>query len=93
MYISSLFCDLLAGFRNGFIYLYCLFVARCPEKTTIYLFSILVGCLVSQGLNGHMAHCLSPYPTVSGEGKKEKRNDRLEKKYPDNPNWHLLQVQ
>ena len=50
----------------------------------------LVDCL---GFNGPLRQYFSLYRAVSKEREKEKRNDRRENKFPNNPHPHPLQGQ
>ena len=50
----------------------------------------LVGCF---GLNGPLRQYFSLYRAVSQREGERKRNDSREKKCPNNPHMHLLQVQ
>ena len=54
------------------------------------LFSWLVGCF---GLNGSLRQYYSLYRAVSQREGERKRNDRREKKCPNNPHPHRLQAQ
>ena len=50
----------------------------------------LVGCFK---FNGPLRQYFSLYRAVSQRDEKEERNDRQEKKCPNNPHPHLLQAQ